>query len=117
MADWYDVETLRDEWISAPLEDELIEQLLDVAKGDVMAYAFTSDRTAYEEATEEEPFDVPERLRYAQKRQVENLWNAGRVDPNGSIGPDGQTFTMTPHPLDWHIKQIIRPRRAVPHAR
>lgn len=116
MAEWHDIDSVRDDWIDAPLDDDVLAELLAVAKGDVMAYAFKSDREAYEAATEEEPYDVPDRLRLAQRRQSENIWNAGRVDASGGIG-DGGDFVMKPHPLDWHVKQLVRPRRAVPRVR
>jgi hypothetical protein len=115
MAEWHDVESVRDQWVDAPLDDELLDELLENAKGQVIAYAFKSVREAYEAATEEEPFDVPANLRLAQRRQTENLWTAGNVDSGGAMGED--TFVRTPHPLDWHVKQIIRPRSAVPRVR
>jgi hypothetical protein len=106
---------LRDQWVDAPEDDELLEELLENAKQQVIAYARKSVREAYEAATDEEPFDVPANLRLAQRRQVENLWTAGKVDTSGNMGPD--SFVRTTHPLDWHVKQIIRPRSAVPIVR
>lgn len=115
MTTWHDIDSVRDDWIDAPLNDDVLGELLITARGDVMAYAFKSDRDAYDAATEEEPYEVPDRLRFAQRKQAENLWNAGRVDTSGNVG-DGE-YTYQPHPLDWHVKQIIRPRRAVPRVR
>lgn len=40
------------------------------------------------------------------------MWNAGIVSPGGEFG-EGE-FTMSTHPLDWHVKQLLRPKRAVP---
>lgn len=117
MADWHTTETAAAEWSDAVGvgDDDVLEELLEVAKEQVMAYAFKSDREAYEAATESEPYDVPLRLRRAQLRQAENMWNAARVDSAGEIGEG--SFVSSPHPLDWHIKQLIRPRRAVPRVR
>lgn len=115
MADWYDIDQVREDWISAPLNDDVLQELLDEAERQVIAYAPKRYRLAYEAATVEEPFIVPGNLRYAQRRQCENLFNAGRVDASGSVGEG--SFVMTPHPLDWHVKQIIRPRTAVPRVR
>ena len=116
MADWHDIDSVRDDWIDAPLNDDVLTELLAVAKTQVMAYARKVHRTAYEAAIEaEEVWDVPDELRLAQRRHVENMWNAGRVDTGGGIGSDD--FVMKPHPIDWHVKQLIRPRRGVPRAR
>lgn len=56
----------------------------------------------------------PSRYVYAQLRQAENLWNAGRVQVSGDLG-DGQ-YVFTPRPLDKTIQQIIRPPDRKPHA-
>lgn len=114
MADWHNPETATAEWTDAIsiADEDVLAELLEVAKGQVMAYAFKSDREAYEAATEEEPYDVPVNLRRAQIRHAENMWNAARVDAAGEIGEG--SFVSAPHPMDWHIKQLIRPRRAVP---
>jgi hypothetical protein len=45
--------------------------------------------------------------------QARNQWNAAKVDPaNGGLGDE--SFIVTPHPLDWMIKQILRPATAIP---
>jgi pyruvate dehydrogenase complex dehydrogenase (E1) component len=117
MADWHDIESAREQWGDAEhISDELLEELLEVARNDVMSYARKVDRDAYDAATEEEPFDVPGNLRMAQRRQAENIWNA-TVITNPAGGTGGGDFILQPHPLDWHIKQLIRPRRAVPRVR
>lgn len=113
MTTWHDIESIRGEWVDAPLDDGVLAELLDVAKDAVMAYAFKSDRVAYE--TELEDYDVPARLRMAQRRHAENIWNAASVDSSGG-GGEGD-FVAQPHPLDWHIKQLIRPRGGVPRVR
>lgn len=116
MADWHDPETLRDEWSDAEqLSDELLVELLEIAQVQVMAYARKSDRDAYEAATAEEPYDVPVSLRKAQRRHAENIWNATTANPAGGSG-DGD-FIIKPHPIDWHVKQLIRPKGAVPRVR
>lgn len=117
MAEWHTAASAYDEWADAVAvaDEDVLTELLEVAKEQVMAYAFKSDREAYEAANEEAPYDVPLRLRRAQIRQAENMWNAARVDSSGEIGEG--SFVSSPHPLDWHIKQLIRPRRAVPIVR
>lgn len=135
---WPDVEQL---------EDETLALLLDVAKDQVIAYApalppyvpaappasllsdpegdgiFDAPGEAGDGGTfvitpytEPNPEQIPDRYALAQFTQAKNTWNAGRVDANGGIG-DGGDFVMRPMPLDWHVKQILRPKRGRPRVR
>jgi hypothetical protein len=107
MATWHDLESARDQWVDAPLSDDVLETLLEVAKSAVIAYA-----PALPEPEEEEEEDIPTSYRYAQLMQTRNLWNVSRVDSAGSVG-EGE-FVIQPRPLDWHVKQVLRPARGVP---
>lgn len=120
MAHWFSnvdtaaVERLVAAWGDAPTaNEETLGMLLDVARDQVWAYAPQSE-TDVDADPDILPVPagdaVPQRLVYAQIQQAKNLWNAGRVDSNGSDGLDG--FTFTPRPLDKTIKSIIRPKRA-----
>ena len=113
MATWHTPETARDQWVDAPLDDEQLEQLLDVAKQAVLAYApalpaATSGAWVdgyYQPAAEPEP---PTNYVVAQLMQARNVWNSGKATPTGDF--DGGGYGLTTHPLDWQIKQILRPR-------
>ncbi len=93
---WPDVDTI---------DEAVLDVLLDAAKEQVIAYA---------PALPEDAETIPPRYALGQIRQAQNLWNAARVDASGGVG-DGDTFVIRPTPLDWHVKQILRPRRGVPH--
>lgn len=111
MSVWHDVATARDFWVDAPFDDDVLEELLEVAKQQVIAYAPTLPEP---EAEVEE--DIPVNYRKAQLDQARNLWNATKVDPaSGGSGDD--TYVIRPFPLDWMIRQTLRPRRGVPVAR
>lgn len=111
MASWHDVESARDRWVDAPLDDDQLQELLDVAQGQVIAYA-----PALPEPEEGENLDIPAHYRTGQLMQARNIWNAQKVDAaSGGMGED--TFVARPHPLDWMVKQVLRPRRGVPHVR
>lgn len=56
---------------------------------------------------------TPTRFVYAQLQQAVNLWNAGRVSSDGTVG--AEPFSFTPRPLDKTIRQIIRPLDGKPH--
>lgn len=100
---WHTLETARDDWRDAPLYDAWLYELLWTARDNVLAYApALADGAA-----------VPINYRRAQLMQARNLWNAGKVDPSsGAQGDD--TFVMRPYPLDWVIKQILRPATGKP---
>lgn len=98
MATWHTPETARDQWVDAPLDDEQLEQLLDVAKEAVLAYAPVIT----------DPNEPPTSYVVAQLMQARNVWNSGKATPSGDF--DGGGYGLTTHPLDWQIKQILRPR-------
>lgn len=54
---------------------------------------------------------IPTNYRFAQMMHVRNLWNAAKVAADGTNG--GETFELVARPLDWHVKQVLRPLRAV----
>lgn len=100
---WHTLPSARDEWSDARrIADRRLWVLLDIARTQVSDYA-------------PQLLDgqlPPIAYREAQLMQARNLWNASRVDPSGSEG--GDSFAVTPFPLDWTIKQLLRPKRARP---
>lgn len=99
---WHTLESAREDWRDAPVPDAWLYELLWTARNDVETYAPALAPDAW----------PPLNYRRAQLMQARNLWNAGRVDPaSGSAGDD--TFILRPYPLDWTIKQMLRPKRAV----
>lgn len=113
MTTWHDTESAAYQWPDAPDDTDILEELLEVARGQVVAY---SPHRKADPIVATDSDDVPVEYRLAQLRQATNLFNAGSVAPDGGLG-DGGSFVMTPHPLDWHVKQIIRPKRGAPHVR
>lgn len=105
---WISIDEARDWWRDAPHDDEYLQMLLDVAGQQVLAYGPYAVRIAIEEG-----LAVPNHYRVAQLAQTRNIWNASKLDPSGTIGGD-PGFSFTPFPLDWTIKQIIRPKTAKP---
>lgn len=103
MATWHDIDSIRLAWSDADqIDDALLGELLEVARDAVVAYApALSDEGA-----------LPTRYRLGQMVHVKNLWNASRVTASGDLG--GDTFEIQPRPLDWHVKQILRPAQGVP---
>ncbi len=100
---WLTISELRKNWRDAPDDDEDCFELLEVAKAGVVAFA-----PALAEGAQ-----VPATYRKGQRMQARNTWNAAKVDPtSGGMGDD--TFVIRPYPLDWAIKQVLRPKPAIP---
>lgn len=99
---WFDLDAARRAWQDAPEDDGALFRLLEISKIDVLAYApaLVVGRP------------VPLNYREAQIMQARNRWNAFRVDPSGAMGDGG--FSFTPFPLDWQIRQLLRPRNPRP---
>lgn len=100
---WHTLDTARDDWRDAPAYDAWLYECLWVARNDVLAFAPALDLG-------QRP---PINYRRAQIMQARNLWNAGKVDAASGESGEG-TFVLRPFPLDWVIKQVLRPKRAVP---
>lgn len=112
MAEWHTTESARDQWIDAPLDDEQLTELLEVAKQAVLAYAPALPEGSY---TLEDgmvvmvgPDTVPINYRAAQLMQARNVWNSSKASPTGDF--DGGSYSLTTFPLDWQVKQLLRPR-------
>lgn len=58
-----------------------------------------------------DPAHPPVNYVEAQLQQAQNIWNAGRVSPAGDTG--GEDFAFRPVPLDWHVKNLLRPAKGL----
>lgn len=102
---WHTLDSVREVWADAPENDRWLYELLVVAKNDVIAYAPALAEDAL----------PPEHYRRAQQMHARDIWTAGDVSPAGDFGEG--SFTAQPHPLDWMIKQILRPKNPRPVVR
>jgi hypothetical protein len=100
---WHTLASARNDWKDAPAQDGQLYGLLAVAREQCEEYA-----PALAVGTE-----VPSRFRLAQLMQARNLWNSTKTDPStGGYGAEG--FVIRPYPMDGVVKNILRPKRAVP---
>jgi hypothetical protein len=99
---WHTVDSVRQEWTGgAPADDRRLYQVLDMARQQVLEYA--------PELAVDAP--IPSNYREGQLAQARNLYNAGTVDSSGGEGSGD--FVLRPFPLDWMVKQMLRPQRAI----
>lgn len=54
---------------------------------------------------------IPDEWMLAQAMQARNLYNAAGVGTDGAF--EGSGYGITAHPLDWQVKQLLRPRRGM----
>lgn len=54
---------------------------------------------------------MPAGWRLAQALQARNNYNASNAGPSGDM--DGGAYGLTVHPLDWTVKQLLRPARVM----
>ena len=100
---WHTLDSVRAEWPDADIiPDPSLWALLATSKLQVVTFAPA--------LTDDAP--IPLHYREAQRIQARNIWTAAKVSPDGGLG--GDDFIVRPFPLDWHVKQILRPRRGVP---
>ena len=100
---WHTLDSAREEWDGAPPSDYRLFQILELARQQVIAYAPALEA--------DDP--IPTNYREGQLMQARNLLNAGLVDPaSGGVG--SEDFVLRPFPLDWMVKQVLRPHSGVP---
>ncbi|ROP64695.1 hypothetical protein [Curtobacterium sp. ZW137] len=95
---WHTLDSARDDWRDAPVGDPALFAVLESAKDQCLAFAPAVDI-------------VPARYRQAQLMQARALWNSGHVNSDGALG--GGDLTVTVFPMDWTVKNLLRPKRAI----
>ena len=55
---------------------------------------------------------IPENYRLAQAMQARALYRSTTVGSGDQFGADGLTVTV--FPMDWTVKNLLRPRRGLP---
>jgi hypothetical protein len=107
---WHDLKSIREalpDTIDVP--DTALNDLLLTARQAVEAFAPALPNELIKENM------CPVNYRLAHMMQTRNLWNSFEVDGSGAIGED-MGYSYRPYPLDWIVKQVLRPARSVPVA-
>lgn len=108
MADWLTDASpaLATLWPNVDLvEPEALDLYLDAAKSECLAFALDDDETPPAAGA------VPSEWVIAQALHARNKYNASAAGPDGQN--DGSGYGLTSFPLDWQVKQLLRPQRAV----
>lgn len=99
---WLTLEEVRDAWIDAPLDDSDLTRLLEAAQAECEAFM----------PAQAEDFVPESRHEQALLLQARALWRSIKAGTGDAIGPDG--FQVVVFPLDWTVKQLLRPKPGRP---
>lgn len=94
-----DVELLDVQWADRPDVDAVVQDLLDAAHVQCLAFLGA------------EPVVVTANLKLAEMMQARALHRSGYVGTGNAVGSE---FPVTIFPMDWNVKRLIRPASAVP---
>lgn len=118
MATWLTPDEAKTLWRDAAgMSDDVLSLYLSAAQNAVIAYApaldpLDTEPLDPEDAESPEVQTVPEAYRLGQYLQARNVWNSGKASPSGDF--DGSSYGLSTFPLDWQVRQLLRPKRAVP---
>lgn len=99
VGDVISLSAVREAWKGAPENDGKLFDLIKVASDTVYAYGPSKD-VGYEAIAQ------------ATIMQARNIWNGTAQNDDGQVGYGD--FTAPVYPLDRQVKNLLRPRRAVP---
>jgi hypothetical protein len=98
---WLTLEQTRSKWSDAPLDDVFLREILDTAKAQCVAYAPTLALGA----------QVPVTYVQAQLLQSRAIFQSVIANQQDSVGVEG--FQVRVFPLDFTIRAMLRPKRAI----
>lgn len=98
---WLDLQMARAQWADAPYDDILLHQILDSAKAQCIAYAPAIP------AGEHPPINYIQ----AQLMQARALYQSVIANQNDNVSIEG--FSVRVFPLDFTIRALLRPKRAI----
>lgn len=98
---WLTLDQARRRWADAPLDDVILYELLSTARTQCETYAPALALGAV----------VPANYREAQYLQARALFMASISNQADSVGVDG--YQVRSFPLDWNIRALLRPKRAM----
>jgi hypothetical protein len=100
---WTTMGSARQQWPDADMDPVPLLELLLVAKQQCIVYAPALELDAM----------VPVNYRKAQLVQARNIWNSSKVGSDGSNFNEEGGFIGV-FPMDWQVKNLLRPVTAIP---
>lgn len=98
---WLTLDQARQRWADAPQNDVALYELLDTARIQCVEYAPAIPIGAV----------ISTAYRHAQYLQARALYMASITNQADAVGVEG--FTVRSYPLDWNIRALLRPKKAI----
>lgn len=98
---WLSLEQARAQWADAPLDDNFLYQILTSAKVQCIEYAPALAANAV----------IPTNYLQAQVMQARALYQSVIANQNDNVGIEG--FAVRVFPLDFTIRALLRPKKAI----
>lgn len=98
---WLTMDQARQRWADAPQDDLTLYELLTTAKTQCVEYAPAMLLGAV----------VSTAYRQAQSLQARAIYMASISNQADNVGVEG--FTVRSYPLDWNIRALLRPKKAI----
>ncbi len=98
---WLTLETARAQWADAPLDDIFLWQIMETARIQCIEYAPALPLGA----------GIPLSYVQAQLTQARALYQSTIANQNDNVGMEG--FAVRVFPLDFTIRAMLRPKRAI----
>lgn len=108
---WLTLQQARSDWRDAPSSDVQLWRILASCAGQVLSVGRKAEVQAIRDGA-----PVPDNYLQAQLMQARNTWNAAKMDPSAQIGAE-PGFAFAPFPMDWQVRQLIRPKLGRPNPR
>ncbi len=100
---WVGLDRARDLWPDADtLDDDVLTTYLLAAHKACAEFAPALEDDA----------NVPEAWAVAQVMQARAVYRSRKAGGRDQLGPDG--FAVTVFPLDWNVRQLLRPKKGRP---
>src|SRR5690606_31050141 len=110
---WVSDQELESLWPDAP-ESPARELWLAAAQSQCEEYA-PALTTIEGESGDPDQIDIPERYQIAVVMQMRALWQSIESTPQAQLGVED--IAVPVYPMDWTVKNLLRPRRRVPKVR
>ena len=104
MDTWATTDDVRNHWSDAPLDEDVLLQLLEAAHEQCALYA-----PALGTDESDQPLPVPVRYVLAESMQTRALGQA--LERDGDVLGFGDGFAIRARPLTGDVKALLRPRR------
>lgn len=106
MAKWYDSSTIQNVWREArTMHESELDELLAVAREECEEFAYPEDVA--------DPSNIPARVALAHRLHAQAIWNSQKTSGrDDDVTLSGQSVTV--YPMDWQVKNHLRPKRGVP---